>query len=200
MRWPVLVACGPLFLIAAAVPRFDPTALLRGVLVPADAAVDSVIYRLRASDSAFDYPLIFSVEGQLSVVSIQNLNCTRFNSVCQSNVVLKRRLEAGRIYDFLVVVRNRYEGRSVSVLRSRSILTFQGGTSSRDRSAASGRRTRPLPSRTSSPGRRPYSRWRKTRPGTPSSGRCSRGETRRGRGRCSWSCSVRPSSASTRGS
>lgn len=93
MRWFVLV-CGPL--LVAAVPRFDPTALMKGVLVPADAAVGSVIYRLRASDSAYDYPLLFSVDEKLTIVSVQTLNCTRFNSVCQANVVLRKRLEIGR--------------------------------------------------------------------------------------------------------
>lgn len=110
MRWFVLV-CGPL--LAAAVPRFDSTALLKGVLVPADAAIGSVVYRLRASDSSFDYPLVFSVEEKLSVVvSIDNLNCTRFNSVCQANVVLRRRLEIGRFYDFVVIVRNQRSERA----------------------------------------------------------------------------------------
>lgn len=110
MRWFVLV-CGPLLLVAA-VPRFDTTALFKGVLVPADAAVGSVIYRLRASDSTFDYPLVFSVEEKLSIVGVENLNCTRFNSVCQANVVLRRRLEIGRFYDFGVIVRNQRNGRA----------------------------------------------------------------------------------------
>lgn len=112
MRWFVLV-CGPLLLVAA-VPRFDSTALLKSVLVPADAAVGSVIYRLRASDSSFDYPLVFTVEEKLSVVvvGVENLNCTRFNSVCQANVVLRRRLEIGRFYDFVVIVRNQRNERA----------------------------------------------------------------------------------------
>lgn len=103
MRWFVLV-CGPL--LVAAVPRFDSTALMKGVLVPADAAVNSVIYRLRAFDSAYDYPLLFSVEGKVAFVSVESLNCTRFNSVCQANVVLRKRLEIGRYYDFVVAVKN----------------------------------------------------------------------------------------------
>lgn len=94
MRWFVLV-CGPL--LVAAVPRFDPAALMKGVLVPADAAVGSVIYRLRASDSAYDYPLLFAVDEKLTIVSVETLNCTRFNSVCQANVVLRKRLEIGTI-------------------------------------------------------------------------------------------------------
>lgn len=44
-------------------PKFDPTTRMRLVLVPADAAVGSVIYRLRASDEEFDYPLTFELMG-----------------------------------------------------------------------------------------------------------------------------------------
>lgn len=103
MRWLALV-CGPL--LAAAAPRFDPTALLQDVLIPADAAVGSVVYRLRASDPTFDYPLAFTVIGQFSTVSVNSLNCSKFNSVCQANVVLRRRLEIGRFYDFTVQAMN----------------------------------------------------------------------------------------------
>lgn len=45
-------------------PKFDPTTRMRLVLVPADAAVGSVIYRLRASDDEFDYPLTFELVGE----------------------------------------------------------------------------------------------------------------------------------------
>lgn len=45
-------------------PKFDPTTRMRLVLVPADAAVGSVIYRLRASDDEFDYPLKFELVGE----------------------------------------------------------------------------------------------------------------------------------------
>lgn len=103
MRWLALV-CGPL--LAAAAPRFDPTALLQDVLIPADAAFGSVVYRLRASDPTFDYPLAFTVIGQFSTVSVNSLNCSKFNSVCQANVVLRRRLEIGRFYDFTVQAMN----------------------------------------------------------------------------------------------
>lgn len=44
-------------------PVFDPSTLMRLVLVPADAAVGSVIYRVRASDPDFDYPLHFELIG-----------------------------------------------------------------------------------------------------------------------------------------
>lgn len=101
MRWWVLV-CGPLLVIA--VPRFDPTAILRGVLIPADALPGSIIYRLRASDTQFNYPLKFEVDEKVSIVSIDTLNCSRLNSLCNANVILKRRLEAGRFYDFTVTV------------------------------------------------------------------------------------------------
>ncbi|XP_074033312.1 cadherin 86C [Leptinotarsa decemlineata] len=104
MRW-LLFAFGPL--LVASVPRFDPSALLKNVLVPADAAVGSVIYRLRASDPpTFDYPLVFSVVGNSNTLDVTGLNCSKFNSVCQANVVLKKRLEPGRFYDFTVEVRN----------------------------------------------------------------------------------------------
>lgn len=46
-------------------PVFDPSTLMRLVLVPADAAVGSVIYRVRASDPDFDYPLQFELIGKL---------------------------------------------------------------------------------------------------------------------------------------
>lgn len=89
-------------------PSFDPATSMRLVLVPADAAVGSVIYRIRASDEHFNYPLIFELWGDQtsSIVQIESLPCTKYNSVCQANVVLKRRLEAGRYYDFQVTVKD----------------------------------------------------------------------------------------------
>lgn len=101
MRWWVLV-CGPLLVVA--VPRFDPTAILRGVLIPSDAAPGSIVYRLRASDTQFDYPLNFELDDKVSIVSIDTLTCSRLNSLCNANVILKRRLEPGRFYDFTVTV------------------------------------------------------------------------------------------------
>lgn len=104
-----------IWLVQAADPRFDPTTLMRLVQVPADAAVGSVIYRLRATDDDFDYPLQFDLVGDSSrsVVSVQTLACTKYNSVCQANIVLKRRLEPGRYYDFKVGVRDTRGGNSV---------------------------------------------------------------------------------------
>lgn len=89
-------------------PSFDPSTTMRLVLVPADASVGAVIFRLRASDEEFDYPLTFELVGDLSssIVQIDSLPCTKYNSVCQANVVLKRRLEAGRYYDFHVSVKD----------------------------------------------------------------------------------------------
>lgn len=54
------LACGAL----AGEPVFDPATLMRLVLVPADAAVGSVVYRVRASDPDFDYPLHFELIGE----------------------------------------------------------------------------------------------------------------------------------------
>jgi hypothetical protein len=45
-------------------PKFDPSTRMRLVLVPADASVGSVIYRLRATDEEFDYPLQFELVGK----------------------------------------------------------------------------------------------------------------------------------------
>lgn len=44
-------------------PKFETSTKMRLVLVPADAAVGSVIYRLRATDEEFDYPLQFELVG-----------------------------------------------------------------------------------------------------------------------------------------
>lgn len=44
-------------------PRFDTSTDMRLVLIPADAEVGSVIFRLRATDQDADYPLIFEVTG-----------------------------------------------------------------------------------------------------------------------------------------
>lgn len=89
-------------------PKFDPSTRMRLVLVPADAAVGSVIYRLRASDEEFDYPLQFELvnDAPTATVHIETLPCTKYNSVCQANVILKRRLEPGRYYDFQVSVKD----------------------------------------------------------------------------------------------
>ncbi|RZC32411.1 cadherin-86C, partial [Asbolus verrucosus] len=95
---------GPL--IVASIPLLDPTTQLRQVLVPADAAIGSIIYRLRASDPTVDYPLMFGLQGEATTVSIDSLNCTRLNSICQANVVLRKRLEPGRFYDFNVNITN----------------------------------------------------------------------------------------------
>lgn len=44
-------------------PRFDTSTDMGLVLVPADAEVDSVIFRLRATDQDADYPLVFEITG-----------------------------------------------------------------------------------------------------------------------------------------
>lgn len=88
-------------------PRFDSTATMQNILIPADAAVGSVIYRLRATDTTFDFPLDFILEGENTAVSLETLNCSHLNSLCQANVILEKKLEAGRFYDFIVALRNR---------------------------------------------------------------------------------------------
>lgn len=68
-------------LLVTSKPEFDPSAIMKDILVPADASVGSVIYRLRASDPFFDYPLIYNILEPTSVVKIDSLNCSRLNSV-----------------------------------------------------------------------------------------------------------------------
>ncbi|KAK9298526.1 hypothetical protein QLX08_008130 [Tetragonisca angustula] len=88
-------------------PRFDTSADMGLVLVPADAEVDSVIFRLRATDQDADFPLVFEVTATITpVVRIDNLPCTLYNKVCQANVILTKRLVAGRLHDFAVRVRD----------------------------------------------------------------------------------------------
>lgn len=53
------------------------------------------------------YPLIyFTGDASSSTVQIDTLKCTKYNSICQANVVLIRRLEPGRYYDFKVSVKD----------------------------------------------------------------------------------------------
>ncbi|XP_057327401.1 uncharacterized protein LOC130668904 [Microplitis mediator] len=93
--------------IKSARPRFDTSTDMGNVLIPADAEVDSVIYRLRATDQDVDFPLVFEITATVTpVVRIENLPCTLYNKVCQANVILTRRLTAGRLHDFAVRVRD----------------------------------------------------------------------------------------------
>lgn len=100
LPWLTLFSCVSPF------PQFDPTALLQGILIPADAAVGTIIYRLRAHDPTIEYPLIFTLQNEPTTVTIDSLNCTRLNSICQANVVLRKKLKADRFYDFNVIVQN----------------------------------------------------------------------------------------------
>lgn len=95
-------------------PKFDPSTAMRLVLVPADASVGSPIFRLQASDDEFDYPLMFELMGDASasIVQIETLPCTKYNSVCQANVVLKKRLVPERFYEFTVSVKDTKGGMS----------------------------------------------------------------------------------------
>ncbi|XP_043250177.1 titin homolog [Colletes gigas] len=88
-------------------PRFDTSTDMGLVLVPSDAEVDSVIFRLRATDQDADFPLVFEITATITpVVRIDNLPCTLYNKVCQANVILTKRLVAGRLHDFAVRVRD----------------------------------------------------------------------------------------------
>ncbi|XP_076544712.1 uncharacterized protein LOC143305366 [Osmia lignaria lignaria] len=88
-------------------PRFDTSTDMGLVLIPSDAEVDSVIFRLRATDQDADFPLVFEITATITpVVRIDNLPCTLYNKVCQANVILTKRLVPGRLHDFAVRVRD----------------------------------------------------------------------------------------------
>ncbi|XP_043470934.1 uncharacterized protein LOC122504102 [Leptopilina heterotoma] len=90
-------------------PQFDFSTDMGHVLVPADAEVNSTIFRLRATDQDADFPLTFDIYGKATatpVVRVENLPCTLYNKVCQANVILVRRLIPGRLHDFVVRVRD----------------------------------------------------------------------------------------------
>ena len=56
---------------------------------------------------------LFTGDASSSTVQIETLPCTKFNSICQANVILTRRLEAGRYYDFQVSVKDTKGGMSI---------------------------------------------------------------------------------------
>lgn len=53
-----------------------------------------------------NHGFLFPGDTSSSTVQIETLPCTKYNSVCQANVVLTRRLEPGRYYDFQVSVKD----------------------------------------------------------------------------------------------
>ncbi|XP_023288694.1 cadherin-86C [Orussus abietinus] len=98
------IYCG---MLECARPQFDTSTDMGLVLVPADAEVNSVIFRLRATDQDADFPLVFDTTATISpIVRIENLPCTLYNKVCQANVILIKRLIPGRLHDFAVRVKD----------------------------------------------------------------------------------------------
>lgn len=86
----------------ANLPTFDEDSRMRILLLPVTTRVDTVIYRLRASDPDFDYPLQFTVlvgrgggggGSPTPLLSLEPVPCTRQHSVCEANVLLKQPLE-----------------------------------------------------------------------------------------------------------
>lgn len=56
---------------------------------------------------SFSYHFSSNVgDASSSTIRIDSLKCTKLNSICQANVVLTRRLEPGRYYDFKVSVKD----------------------------------------------------------------------------------------------
>ncbi|PNF30220.1 hypothetical protein B7P43_G02540 [Cryptotermes secundus] len=89
-------------------PVLDVSTSMRMLLVPLDAKVGSAIYRLRGTDSDFDFPLQFDIVGARTepLVHIENLPCSRNHSFCEANVLLARPLELGRVYDLKLRLRD----------------------------------------------------------------------------------------------
>ncbi|KAL0280631.1 UNVERIFIED_CONTAM: hypothetical protein PYX00_001863 [Menopon gallinae] len=81
---------------------------MRILLLPADVRPGSVIYRLRGTDSDYDYPLTFDVADEIgkSIIRIENMPCTPTHTYCQANVILAKKLEAGRVYDLILSLKD----------------------------------------------------------------------------------------------
>ncbi|XP_049803738.1 cadherin-86C-like [Schistocerca nitens] len=94
-------------------PLIDLSTQMRALLVPSDAPVGSVVYRVLATDSdtRCDYPLHFDItsapaEGSDPVLRAEDVPCTCADKACRANVVLARPLEAGRVYELRLRVRD----------------------------------------------------------------------------------------------
>ncbi|XP_073977349.1 cadherin 86C isoform X3 [Rhodnius prolixus] len=109
--WAVLVMLAGLLASGATnYPVFDINTQMRSLLVPADARIGSVIYRLRATDSDQDYPLTFAATDYGSyVIRVDNLPCNRNSSYCEANVFLERSLAPDQIFKFRITVRDTKE-------------------------------------------------------------------------------------------
>jgi len=66
----LLLMCGAADPVVANFPLFDVSTQIRILLIPKDTPVGSVVYRLRATDSDFDYPLHFDVAGEKGTFSM----------------------------------------------------------------------------------------------------------------------------------
>uniref|UniRef100_A0A224X735 Putative cadherin egf lag seven-pass g-type receptor n=1 Tax=Panstrongylus lignarius TaxID=156445 RepID=A0A224X735_9HEMI len=106
--WGVVVMMGCLVgAVSTNYPMFDINTQMRTLLLPADARIGSVIYRLRATDSDRDYPLIFAATDYGSyVIRIDNLPCNSNSSYCEANVFLERSLVPDQIFKFRITVRD----------------------------------------------------------------------------------------------
>ena len=65
IMWSVAVLGAALLVVGVEsnYPVFEPSHTMKQLLVPADAAIGSVVYRLRATDPDKDYPLTFAATG-----------------------------------------------------------------------------------------------------------------------------------------
>ncbi|CAH1407036.1 unnamed protein product [Nezara viridula] len=107
MLWEVVVGATLLTLAGGNYPQFDANTQMSNLLLPADARVGSVIYRLRATDSDRDYPLRFAATDYGSyVVRVEDLPCSRKSSACEANVFLERSVSPGQVFKFRLTVRD----------------------------------------------------------------------------------------------
>lgn len=67
-------------------PSFEASHRMRVLLVPADMRVGSVIYRLRATDPDYDYPLRFDVVGKRNTPCLLRLADNKKKLTCSDDV------------------------------------------------------------------------------------------------------------------
>jgi len=83
-------------------PLLDVDTNMRIVLVPHDMPTQVPFYRLKATDSDHNFPLVFEVLGAVgkALLVVEFLGCLEAESLCQADVMLNKPLDPGRTYEF----------------------------------------------------------------------------------------------------
>ena len=107
-------------------PLLDIDTNMRIVLVPHDMPTQTPFYRLKATDSDHNFPLLFEVLGSVgkSLLVIEFLGCLETESVCQADVLLNKPLDLGRTYEFQL----RVTDTSGDFTRVKAAITATDGT------------------------------------------------------------------------